>query len=183
MKVFKEYHDQVHFDIMNKLQLVKKVFEKCGFRVDDFTKEDSPYVFLYAPLQNLSFKGVRVYFIGDNLGFRVAKMPETLPYGTAYSLHFQDVFDEILDNSGKNSDKEKTKLLREFCKVIGDQMRKFFKDTKKAEDYLVSAEIIDNTGDSSFGSINIKDNRPSKTDPAEISSQANDYANQVMSKG
>ena len=65
------------------------------------------------------------------MSFQVSKTNDTLPYGIARSLEVNDLFDQICE-----IETDKTKATEILIKEINTEIRKFFSQSKGAEDYL-----------------------------------------------
>ena len=161
MKSFLEFVDKRTRESKKQLDILKRVLEKGGMSVVDFSEEEDPHLFLKGS-KNLSFEGVRIYRIGGEIVFRVQKEENTHPYGKAYSLQVEEMYDDILSD-----EMDEEKAGKEVIKSISEEMRKFFNRSDKAEKEIRSIEFGNNND--SMGSV-------------LASSTGTDYANQVLSK-
>ncbi len=161
MKSFLEFVDKRTRESKKQLDILKRVLEKGGMSVVDFSEEEDPHLFLKGS-KNLSFEGVRIYKIGGEIVFRVQKEENTHPYGKAYSLQVEEMYDDILSD-----EMDEEKAGKEVIKSISEEMRKFFNRSDKAEKEIRSIEFGNNND--SMGSV-------------LASSTGTDYANQVLSK-
>lgn len=161
MKSFLEFVDKRIRESKKQLDILKRVLEKGGMSVVDFSEEEDPHLFLKGS-KNLSFEGVRIYKIGGEIVFRVQKEENTHPYGKAYSLQVEEMYDDILSD-----EMDEEKAGKEVIKSISEEMRKFFNRSDKAEKEIRSIEFGNNND--SMGSV-------------LASSTGTDYANQVLSK-
>ena len=166
MKSFLEFVDKRTRESKKQLDILKRVLEKGGMSVVDFSEEEDPHLFLKGS-KNLSFEGVRIYKIGGEIVFRVQKEENTHPYGKAYSLQVEEMYDDIL------SDEMEERVIiidtsnEEVIKSISEEMRKFFNRSDKAEKEIRSIEFGNNND--SMGSV-------------LASSTGTDYANQEIKK-
>lgn len=161
MKSFLEFVDKKSRESKKQLEILKRVLEKGGMSVVDFLEEEEPHLFLKGS-KNLSFEGVRLYKIGGEIVFRVQKEEKTHPYGRAYPIQVEEMYDDILSD-----DMNEEKAGKEVIKLISEEMRKFFNRSDKAEKEIRSIEFDKNDG--SAGNV-------------LASSTGTDYANQVLSK-
>ncbi len=161
MKSFLEFVDKRTRESKKQLDILKRVLEKGGMSVVDFSEEEDPHLFLKGS-KNLSFEGVRIYKIGGEIVFRVQKEENTHPYGKAYSLQVEEMYDDILSD-----EMDEEKAGKEVIKSISEEMRNFFNRSDKAEKEIRSIEFGNNND--SMGSV-------------LASSTGTDYANQVLSK-
>jgi len=178
MRTFLEFfHNHNTEDTCEKLVLLKKVLEKGGLQVHDGTHDHlNPFLFVKAWPKPNSFEGIRFYMNGDILSFRVQKYQETQPYGQAYHMDVQKMFEDNILNK-----KDEKEALAETFKAIDQKVRKFFRDSKKAEDEIVktqitSMDIEDKTDDGRL-------NRKPDDAPLIVNPYGGDYSNKVYSKG
>jgi hypothetical protein len=164
MKTLLEFNFAKHKQTEKRLSLFKKVLEKDGFRVDEFFNDSKPYIFCYAPLENLDFQGIRIFENGKTMAFQVSKTKDTLPYGIARSLEINDLFDEIC-----SFEPDKFKATKILIEEISIEIRKFFSKSKSAEDELMGKIIDGQSGGDKAGAIVVRN-------------AGTDYANQVFSK-
>lgn len=164
MRTLLEFNFAKHKETERRLGLLKKVLEKDGLRVDEFFKDSKPYIFCHAPLENLDFQGIRIFENGKTMSFQVSKTNDTLPYGIARGLEVNDLFDQICE-----IESDKTKATEILIKEINIEIRKFFSQSKGAEDELMGKIIDGKSGGDKAGAIVIRN-------------AGTDYANQVFSK-
>jgi|APGre2960657373_1045057.scaffolds.fasta_scaffold00093_20 hypothetical protein len=139
MKTFLEFNNMLEQHTKEDLEMLLYIFEKDGLRVESFLdSEDIPYIFIYNPLEDTSFQGVRVYKLGDILAFKVQRYPESKSYGKAYPIEIQDMYDNFIADK-----KTKEEAVKELRKILCKNMRDFFKKSKVAEDKIVRSQIHD----------------------------------------
>jgi hypothetical protein len=127
---FGSFVDKKKREAIHQLGLLKNVLDEGGFKTENFLhdSDSDPYIFCYSPMNAGDFRGVRIYKIGDQIAFRVQKESKTHPYGAAYPLPVQEMFDSYLsDNISRKKAGEK--VIKAMCL----EMRKFFEDSHKAE--------------------------------------------------
>lgn len=162
MQNFFEFIDKKDREGKRHLQIVKKLLENHGFKIKDFLDDDEePYIFVANPGKRVSFDGVRIYKLGDQMAFRVQKEARTHPYGKAYRLDLEDMFNDLL--SGQIDEK---KAGHKVVKSVVDDLTKFFKDTRSAEHDLMSGDMDDTDA---LGQVLVK-------------STGMDYANMITNK-
>jgi hypothetical protein len=153
MKQFLEFIDRRQREAAKHLKLVEKMLKKNGMDVKSFLEEEEPYIFVKAT-EDVSFEGIRIYEIGKSLAYRVQKEPETHPYGIAYSLNLEDMFNDFMSDN-INEDQAAKKVVESTVKEI----KKFFKKTAEAEQELGNASQIPGsnyilrTGGSDYSSL------------------------------
>jgi len=150
-RTFKEFVGKKDREANHQLKTVKKLLEKHGFTVEAYLEnEEDPYVFLNANDDQLSFDGVRIYKLGDVMAFRVQKEKDTHPYGKAYPLDIEAMFNDMMSESGSEK-----KAGEEVIESIVDEFKRFFKKSKTAEKELRSAEV-DQEREDGNGKIMVK---------------------------
>jgi uncharacterized protein (DUF488 family) len=155
MQTFLEYVYKQKRESKRHLEIIKKLLEQNNFKVNDKTGEDDPYLFVQVPEHNLTFGGLRVYQIGNRIAFRTQKRVETEPYGMAYGLDIEEMYEDLLDDNVHDK-----QIAENLIKSVVDRFNDFFKKSKQAEE-----------------------DRPIGTDPlnkAYIRSTGTDYANLVL---
>jgi hypothetical protein len=141
---FGEYLDKKHREARKQLGIIKEVLQKGGMRVsDNRDSEDGgePYIYLYNPNSDASFKGIRIYKIGEKVAFRIQREEKTYPYGKAYGLDLQKLFTDLVSDDMKESVAGKLVI-----ETIVKEMKRFFSESQKAEDDLAT-KGISGTGD------------------------------------
>lgn len=113
------------------LHMIMKVLERNGFKVDNHLGEnfDEPYVYCQNPDKNTTFKGVRLYKIGDKLAYRVQRESETHPFGTAYLLDLDGIFNDLMSDGITKKEQLGQKVMEE----VANNLRAFFKESAAAE--------------------------------------------------
>lgn len=159
-------------DFMNKkkregirqLRILHKLFERSGMKVESFIEADDPgsepYIYCYNPSRNGSFDGVRIYKIGEQLAFRVQKESKTHPYGSAYPLDIEDMFNDFMTDDQVD---EKQAGMR-VIECVGKELRRFFNKSIEVEKDQRDDEI------ESMGNVLIK-------------STGTDYSALIFNKG
>ena len=129
-KTYTEFVDSKQRATRKHLNLVKKIFEKEGFRISDKLGErEDPHIFVFNPDKNLSFDGIRVYEIAGDVAYRVQKEVETHPFGKAYPLPIEKMFDDLQGEE----DMDEEKIGQEIIKSIVSEVKDFFEKSYKAE--------------------------------------------------
>jgi hypothetical protein len=130
MRSFRDFYENKVRLAMKHLNILSKVMEHSGFKVDSFLNEqfEEPYIFIYNPNSNTSFQGVRVYKIGDKIAYRIQRENQTHPYGNAYSLEVELMFDDLVEE-GEDPKHVGSKVME----IITKEFRAFFDESAKAE--------------------------------------------------
>lgn len=144
MHTFLEFVDKKTRDSIHHLKVVKELLEKNGFTVDSYlSRDDDPYIFLHSSDEQLSFEGVRIYQIGDTIAYRVQKENETHPYGKAYMLDVETMFNDLVSDNG-----DEEKAGNKVISAVVKEFKTFFKTSKEAEYEIKSADFVDQDNDS-----------------------------------
>jgi len=158
---FSDFLSKKKRDDHKQLSILEKILRNKGLKTENFLEEqmDDPYIFCYAPSKNCTFDGVRIYKIADTLAFRVQKESETHPYGRAYPLNVEQMFEDFLTDDKVTKKEAALKVMEEVATGI----RRFFDKSADIEK------------ESRFGVIEDGDN-------VALRSQATDYSSMVYNK-
>jgi len=127
---FYEFVDAKQRKAKKHLELVKQLLERGGFQiVDKLEERNDPYIFVFNPEGNLSFEGVRIYEIGGDIAYRIQKEADTHPYGKAYSIPIEKMFNDLLGEDEMNDEK----MAEEIAKSVIGEVKDFFKKSYDAE--------------------------------------------------
>lgn len=127
MFTFKEFTSKQHRDMLHQLKLIKRILEQNNFKTK-LNKHRDIFLYVESPL-DLSFGGIRIYQIGKKLAFRVQQDFESHPYGQAYSLDVESIYNDYLSDT-ENELKAGKLCIKAIVNIIGT----FFKDCEKSED-------------------------------------------------
>lgn len=163
METFVEFVDKKEREAKKHLKIVKKLLESQGMKVADHLKADDPYIFVYNPGQNVAFDGVRIYQIGSQIAFRIQKEENTHPFGRAYPLPVEDMFNDLM------SDNHKPEVAgKKVIQSVTEEVKSFFIKSAEAEKDLQQTQ---------FGNASDPMNK------IAIRSTGSDYSNLVYTKG
>ncbi len=133
MRTFRQFLGGKIRENKRQLHMIKKVLEHGGFRVEDFLDEDQfvdePYIYCHNPQKDTSFKGVRVYKIGDKLAYRVQRESKTHPFGTAYILDMDGIFNDLMGDGITKKEHLGNKMMQEII----HNLKSFFQESAAAE--------------------------------------------------
>ena len=153
---FSDFLNKKNRDDVKHLGILEKVLQSKGMKTENHLDEHDPYIFCYNPTKNCSFDGVRLYIIAENVAFRIQKHADTHPYGRAYQLKIEEMFEDYLSDDGVSKKDAGMKVMEEIVTAI----RKFFDTSSTIEKEIRIGDL--NTA----GTI-------------EVRSQSNDYSNQI----
>lgn len=128
INTFMEFVDHKQRESKRHLVILEKVFKKQNVSVKSYTDEDNPYLYIPVPEESLSFGGVRVYQVGDTIAYRVQKKEDTLPFGRAYQLDIEEMYEDFMSDDIKEDD-----AAQRVVETIADEIQRFFKKSKDAE--------------------------------------------------
>ena len=129
---FGSFVDKKKRDGLKELKLIEKLLKKQGMRVDNFLENsdgDDPYLFCYNPVKQGSFEGIRIYKIADKISFRVQKESQTHPYGRAYPLPIEEMFEDFLEDEDTSEEKAGKKVIEAVVKEV----RRFFEKSDQID--------------------------------------------------
>lgn len=134
---FREYIDRKLREAIKQLKILKKLFESQGLKVkQDLETDDNPYIYVYNPNRNTFFEGIRIYKIGDQIAFRIQKDEKTQPFGKAYPINVEAMFEDFMEDEPKSE-----KAGKEVIKAVVHEVQNFFKKSAEAEKELRSTNI------------------------------------------
>lgn len=152
MQQFLEFVDRKQRESKRQLKLVEKALRQGHFHVYGHLEDDDPYLFVKSPSKKLSFEGVRVYTIGDQVAYRVQKMEKTEPYGKPYALNLEDMFNDYM-----SEDMDEEEAGKKVVESMISELKKFFSKSEEAEEDMRSKTgdgvgLIVKTGGSDYSS-------------------------------
>ena len=163
MNTFHEFVDRKTRRAKRQLQIIEKILKKHNLSVGSFLEGDDPYIFLHTNKGSTSFDGVRIYKIGGNLAYRIQKEDKTHPYGKAYSLDIEGMWDDLI---GDKMDEEAAG--KKIIAAVKEEFEIFFAKSLEAEKELRAGDF-DMKGNP-MGNVMV------------TSGQGTDYSNLIHSK-
>lgn len=139
---FSNFLDKKIKKAREELGILKNVLEESNLEVKDFSKEEDPYLYLVNPNKDLPFEGVRIYKIGTGLAYRVQNESNTEPYGVAYPLNIEKLFEDVISDLGEE------KAANCIKKSIAEEFNNFFEKSRRAEEELKTPESSNMTPNS-----------------------------------
>jgi hypothetical protein len=136
MSTFREFVDKKARKAKKQLGIIEKVLSDKGVKVKNFLDQDDPYIYAADPSGRLPFEGVRIYKIGDDIAYRVQKEEKTHPYGKAYLLDIEGMYDDLISDNISEEKAGKT-----IIKAINSEVRNFFIKSAEAEREVRAAEL------------------------------------------
>jgi hypothetical protein len=124
---FNQFLDKKGRTARKQLDIPKRSLEREGLVVGDYLDAEDPYLFVRSD-RDLSFEGVRIYKIGEQIAYRVQKEKDTHPFGRAYPLDVEDIYADIVSD-----DMNEEKAGRKVMEFVAAEITKFFQKSEKAE--------------------------------------------------
>ena len=152
MKNFFEFVDRKQRESRKHLQLIEKALKKSGMNIINFIDQDDSYVFIKNNSPDASFAGIRIYEIGDSLAYRVQKEPETEPYGTAYLVDLEEMFNDFM-GEGMKEEKAGEKVIDSLVLEINKFFEKSAKAQTEVENTPVGLPAILKTGGTDYSGL------------------------------
>ena len=155
---FLEFVDRKQREGKKHLKLIERLLRKGGMQVfAHLESEEQPYIFVKAPNGKLSFDGIRIYEIGEMIAYRIQKEEKTHPFGKAYMLDIEDMFNDFMSEN-----MEEEEAGNKVIESVVEELKKFFVKSGKAE------QEMQDSGEDGSGLI--------------IKTGGNDYASTVLNR-
>jgi hypothetical protein len=91
---FSSFIDIKNKQTIKQLEILKEILSK-DFQIETYLENEDPYIYLKAK-KDTPFQGVRVYKIGSNWAYRIQNESQTEPYGKAYPIDLEKMFEDII---------------------------------------------------------------------------------------
>jgi hypothetical protein len=148
LKSFGNFVDKKKRDGLNQLRIIEKLLRKEGMKVESFLEQErDPYLFCENPKKDLNFEGVRIYKIGSSIAFRIQKESKTHPYGRAYPIPIEDMFNDFMTDEGVDEQRAGTMVIE----AVGKELRRFFDMSLEADKENREAQSEDRASSSAVG--------------------------------
>lgn len=122
---FSSFLDIKNKEIKKELGLIKEILSN-NFQIEDFLSKEDPYIYIKST-DEAPFQGVRVYKIGSNIAYRIQNDSETEPYGKAYPLNLEEIFNDIIPDMNEEEAGEAV------ASALVAEFQNFFKKSAEAE--------------------------------------------------
>lgn len=133
---FSSFIDVKNKQTIKQLETLKEILSK-EFSIDAYLENESPYIYLRAKKET-PFQGVRIYKIGSNWAYRIQNESETEPYGKAYPIDIERMFEDLIPDMSED----------EAGGVIADalieEFNNFFDKSAKLDKELSSGQFSKN---------------------------------------
>ena len=154
VEVFCEWIDRKQREAKRHLKIIEQLLHKAGMQAKGHLEDDEPYVFLKATNSKLSFDGIRIYEIGSMVAYRVSKEEKTEPYGKAYQLNLEEMFNDCMSDNPKEDD-----AAHKVIEGVVHELKRFFDKSADAErelkssDFAGDSSVILKTGGTDYSSL------------------------------
>lgn len=127
---FFDYINRKLISSKRKLRIIHKILDQAKVKTKLFLKNtDEPHLFVYSTDNNCDFEGIRIYPIGRNLAFKIQNRSDTHPYGKAYLLDFENIYNTFMAEKDAEEEKAGKKVIKYFV----EEIMKFFKMSAEAQ--------------------------------------------------
>ena len=133
---FLEYVTKKQRATKDHLKVLKQLFEKNGFVAKEFLEEDDEAYLYVKSSESSTFGGIRIYEIGDNIAYRVQREESTHPYGKAYTLNVEEMYEDLISDHV-----DEKKAGKEVTESIVEEIKKFFVHSAEAEKETQSSDF------------------------------------------
>jgi hypothetical protein len=149
---FSSFIDIKNKQVIKQLEILKEVLSK-NFKIDPHLENEHPYIYVKVNNQEVPFEGVRIYKIGSSWAYRIQNESLTEPYGKAYPLDIEKMFEDLVPDM---SEEEAGEVI---ANALIEEFNNFFEKSSKIEkeisvgkfnkDDISSAAVIvgSNSGD------------------------------------
>lgn len=143
---FFDYINRKLLSSKRKLKIIHKILKQSDIKSKLYTKNtDDPHLFVYSTDDNCDFEGIRIYPIGRSIAFKVQNRSDTHPYGKAYLLDFENIYNTFMSEK----DAEEEKAGKDVIKYFVDEIKRFFKMSAEAQNNVDKTDkrlMLRNTG-------------------------------------
>lgn len=171
-KTFGTFVEKKKRDGVRQLKLIEEMLRQHRLRVEAHLQAEDggdPYIFCYNPSKDSSFDGVRIYKLGDQIAFRVQKENSTHPYGRAYPLDLEAMFNDYLEDEDTDEEKAGRKVMESVVK----ELHRFF---------ALSGEVEKKERRQAFGDPAAGDEPGGQMGNIAIRQSGSDYSSLIYSK-
>jgi len=152
MEQFLEFVDRKERESIKHLNLVEKALKNAGLETNSYVDQDDSYIFVKTTNSDTPFEGIRIYKIGDTLAYRTQKEKETEPYGKAYLLDLEEMFNDFMSENIKEE-----KAGKKVIDSLINEIKQFFDRSAKAEAEISGKErdktVILKTGGTDYSGM------------------------------
>ena len=124
---FIEFIDKKERETKKQLKIIEKILLANNMQVKNNLNDDDPYLFVYNQKKNTFFEGIRIYKVGDQIAFRVQKEEKTEPFGKAYPMNIEEMFEDLV------SDYKPEEAGKRIMAAVTTEVNKFFDRSAIAE--------------------------------------------------
>ena len=132
---FVEFINKKERETKKQLGIIEKILTQHGLKVKDHLDDDDPFLFVFNPKKSTFFEGIRIYKVGDQIAFRVQKEEKTEPFGRAYPMDIEEMFEDLI------TDYKPEEAAKRIMAAVTTEVKKFFERSSIAEKELRDKEF------------------------------------------
>jgi len=130
MNGFSQFVDKKARKAKKHLKLIEKMLIQHGLTVKNHLDEgEEPFLFVVSPIRKVSFEGIRIYQTGESIAWRVQKEEKTHPYGRAYRLDIQEMYEDLMSEE----EMDEKAAAKEVVQAVIKELQQFFEKSHEAE--------------------------------------------------
>jgi hypothetical protein len=129
---FFDYINRNALGAKRKLKIIHNILKLNKIKNKMFLDVDDPFLFVYSTEPECEFEGIRIYSIGRNIAFKIQNRIDTHPYGKAYLLDFENIFNTFMSEKGADEEKIGEKVAH----TLIDEIKRFFKMSSDAQNKI-----------------------------------------------
>jgi hypothetical protein len=129
---FFDYINRNALGAKRKLKIIHNILKLNKIKNKMFLNVDDPFLFVYSTDPECDFEGIRIYSIGRSIAFKIQNRIDTHPYGKAYLLDFENIFNTFM--SEKDADEEKAG--GKVADTLVDEIKRFFKMSSDSQNKI-----------------------------------------------
>jgi hypothetical protein len=129
---FFDYVNRNALGAKRKLKIIHHILKLSKIQNKIFLDVDDPFLFVYSTDPECDFEGIRIYSIGRNIAFKIQNRIDTHPYGKAYLLDFENIFNTFMSEKGADEEKAGGKV----ADTLVEEIKRFFKMSSDAQNKI-----------------------------------------------
>jgi hypothetical protein len=130
-----KFFDYINRNILSskrKLKIIHKILKQNKIKNKIFLDVDDPFLYVYSTDPECDFEGIRIYPIGRSIAFKIQNRIDTHPYGKAYLLDFENIYNTFMTEKGADEEKAGKKVVD----ILVDEIKRFFKMSSNAQNKI-----------------------------------------------
>jgi len=152
MEQFLEFVDRKERESRRHLSILSKALKESGLKVYDHIDKEDSYIFVKSTKDDVPFDGIRIYEVGRALAYRVQKEKDTEPYGKAYPLDLEEMFNDLMGEK-MNEEQAGKAVIKGVIKEIKEFFSKSAEAQSNLEDKVEPKPLIVKTGGTDYSGM------------------------------